>query len=139
MESCLEGLRDEICIPYLDDVIVFSKTFEGHVEHVRTVLRRLRAHGIKLKAKKCKLFQREVCYLGRIVSKHGYRLDPKNVDAIKLLKDTPPKTAGEVRKLLGTLGYYRRYIPDFSRLAKPLFDCSKTTNQKVNQTNVRRT
>ena len=63
--------------------------------------------------------------VGRIVSKQGYRLDPKNVDAIRLLKETPPKTVGEVRKLLGTLGYYHRYIPDFARVAKPVFDLLK--------------
>ena len=125
MEGCLEGLRDEICIPYRDDIIVFSKSFEEHVDHVRTVLQRLRAHGVKLKAKKCNFFRKEVCYFGRIVSEDGYSIDPKNVRALTSLKETSPKSTGEDRKLLGLLGYYRRYVPDFARLAKPLFDLLK--------------
>ena len=129
MEGCLEGLPDEICIPYLDNIIVFSKSFEEHLDHVKTVLQQLRAHGVKLKAKKCNFFRKEVCYLGRIVSEEGYRIDPKNVYALKSLKETPPKSVGDVRKLLGLLGYYRRYVPDFARLAKPLFDLLKDTEK----------
>ena len=122
MEDCLHELRDEICIPYLDDVIVFSKSFEEHVNHVRQVLQRLRANGIKLKPEKCKLFQREVNYLGQIVSSEGYKPDPSKVNAVTALKDSVPTNVEEVRKLLGLIGYYRRYIPDFARTARPLFD-----------------
>ena len=122
MEQCLDGLRDRICIPYLDDILVYSGTFEEHVDHVRTVLQRLHANGIKLKGKKCELFRNEVNYLGQIVSAEGYRPDPKKTLAVTSLKDLRPGTVGEVRKLLGLLGYYRRYIKDFSKVAKPLFD-----------------
>eukprot|EP00794_Sanderia_malayensis_P013052 gene13052-14396_t len=122
MEGCLKDLRDDCCIPYLDDVIVYSATFEKHVEHVRQVLQALGSKGIKLKPKKCELFQNEVSYLGRHVSAKGHCMDPKNIKAVEALRGTRPKNIGEVRKLLGFVGYYRRYIKDFARIAKPISD-----------------
>ena len=120
MEHCLGELCDEIAISYLDDVIVFSTTFDEHVEHLRTVLRHLREHGVKLKQKKCKLFKPEVTFLGRVVWEDGYRIDPENLNAS--LKNKPPQTIGELRKLLGLLSYYRWYVPNFAQKAKPLYD-----------------
>ena len=126
MEHCLGD--DEIAILYLDDVIVFSRTFNEHVDHLRAVLRRLQEHGIKLKARKCNLFKREVCFLGCIVSKQGYTMDPKGVEAVKSLNYTKPDINGEVRHLVGLLGYYRHYIPNFARTAKLLYDLQNVTN-----------
>ena len=75
MERCLEDLHNECCAPYLDDVIIFTKSFDEHIKHVRKVLRRLKENGIKLKAKKCDLFKKEVKYLGRILSQESYCAD----------------------------------------------------------------
>ena len=130
MEGCLEGIRDEISITYLDDVIVYSKTFEEHVENLRTVLRRLRKHRVKLKPSKCTLFQLEVRYLGRIVNQAGHSIDPESTKAVTSLRDSKPKNVGEVRKLNGLLSYYRRYIQHFSRIAKPLYDLLKEPERK---------
>ena len=122
MESCLEGLRDEICTPYLDDIIVYCKDFQDHIEHIRKVLQRLRKHGVKLKPKKCKLFQKEVSFLGRVVSAEGYKLDPASIAPVLDLAKKPPKTVGEVRQVIGLLGYYRKFIKDFSCISKPIYD-----------------
>ena len=126
MEHGLDGLRDFICIPYIDDIIVFSQTFEDHVDHIRKVLRRLRERGVQLKPKK-----REVNYLRQIVSAAGYRLHHSNVEAVKTLKNNKPSTLGEVRRLLGLLGYYRRYIQNFARIAHPLFQVSQAASEDV--------
>lgn len=122
MESCLGDLRDEVCVPYLDDVLVFSQSFDQHVQNVRQVLQRQRHAGIKLRPTKCEFFKREVCYVGRIISAEGYRMNPKEIEVVQALQHETPSTVREVRKLMGFLSYYRSYIKDFSRTAKPLYD-----------------
>ena len=121
MNECLVGLRDVICIPYLDDVLVYSKSFEDHLVDIQMVLKRLQEHGIKLNPGKCKLFKREAKYLGHILSVDGYRIDGASNAMIDKLKQTP-KTTGEPRSLLGFIGYYRSFVQDFSRKEKPLYD-----------------
>ena len=127
METCLGDLRDEICIPYLDDINVFSPTFNDHVQHLRQVFQRSKEHGVKLKPKKCTMFKKEVIFLGRVVSKDGYQLDPSTIASLSRLKETPPQTVNEVRKLMGFLNYYHRYIGNFSRIAKPIYELVKGT------------
>ena len=125
MEESLTDFLDDICIPYLDDTIVFSKTFEKHVQDLRVVLQRLKSRGIKLKPAKCELFRHEVRYLGHIVGAEGYSIDPREKEAVIALKSSQPATIGDVRKLLGLLSYYRKYIPDFARQASVLYDLLK--------------
>ena len=87
-------------------MIIFSKSFEEHIKHVRKVFRRLKANGIKIKAKKCDFFKKEVKYLVWIVSQEAYCADPKNIRPIVSLTERTTKTVGEVRQLMGLLGYY---------------------------------
>jgi uncharacterized membrane protein YkvA (DUF1232 family) len=133
METCLGELRDEMCVPYLDDIIVFSATFDEHISHLRKVLQRLKEHGVKLKPKKCSMFKREVLFLGGIVSAEGYTLDPSTVSPVLRLKETLPKTVKDVRKLMGFLNYYRRYIENFSSIAKPIYDLLKSDDDNDNK------
>ncbi len=64
-------------------------------------------------------------FLGRIVSESGYRLDPAGVEVVHRLKATPPRNVGDIRRLMGLLNCYRRYIPNFSKTAKPIYDLIK--------------
>ena len=137
MEGCLEGLRNEICTPYLDNVIVYSKSFTEHIEHLRKMLHHLRENGVKLKPRKCKLFRKEVSFLGRVVSADGYKLDPSSIAPVLNLAKNPPKTVGEVRQIIGLLGYYHKYIKDFSRIAKPIYDLLATKLGKEDIVKVR--
>ena len=137
MENCLGQLRDEICIPYLDDVIVFSKTFSEHIKHLRKVLRRLKSYGVKRKLRKCKLFKREVYILGRVISQDGYRIDRKATNAVTAMTDLKPQTVGEVRRLMGLL-VYRRHIKNFGQTTKPIYDLLNHDLPKKKNTNATR-
>jgi len=122
IKNCLGELRNEMCIPYSDDVIVFSVTFSEHIEHLRKVLRRLKSYGVKLKPRKCAFFKREVSFLGRVISQDGYQIDPKATSAVIAMKNFRPRTVGEVRRPMGLLGVYRRHIKNFAQTAKPIYD-----------------
>ena len=129
INQVLVGLRDKVCVAYLDDILVYANSFETHVQNLRLVLQRLKSRGIKLRADKCFLFRQEVRYLGRLVSKHGHRPDPADSAALEKFR-TPPKNIGELRTLLGFLGYYRAYVKDFAKSFKPLYDLLKKNNEE---------
>ena len=118
MESCLGELHLNWCIIYLDDIIVFSRTPDKHVHRLRAVFEKLKAASLKLKPSKCDFFKKEIKYLGHVVSEEGVSTDP---DKIKSVTEWPqPTTVTEVRSFLGFVSYYRRFIPNFSKVAKPL-------------------
>ena len=120
MEETMAEYRDKFALPYLDDIIVYSKSFDEHLQHLTLVLRRLREKGLKLKLSKCEFFKQSVKFLGRIVSKDGYRMDDENIRAAKELMNFVPKSISDVRHLLGLIGYHRRHVQDFSRRVKPI-------------------
>ena len=118
------GLRDRVCLAYLDDILCYGTSFDEHVQNLREVLQRLKSKGIKLSVGKCEFCKTEVRYLGRLVSQEGYRPDPEDTKALEKFR-TPPKNVGEVRTLVGFLGYYRNYVRDFAKKMKPVYDLIK--------------
>lgn len=118
MQHCLGNLVNESLLIYLDDVVVFSPDFNSHVHHLEEVLLQLHQHGLKLQPKKCHLSQREVTYLGHVISEKGVVTDPSKTAAVR---DWPvQQTVKQVKYFLGLAGYYRRFIPAFSKIAIPL-------------------
>ena len=115
MESCLGEMQLNWCLIYLDDIIVFSRTPEEHVHRLRAIFEKLKAVSLKLKPSKCYFFKKEIKYLGHVVSEEGVSSDP---DKIKSITEwSQPTTVTEVRSFLGFVSYYRRFIPNFSKVA----------------------
>ena len=113
----LEGLEG-FAMAYPDDVLVFSKTPEEHFEHLQQVMNRLREHNLKVKLPKCQFMKDETKYLGFIIDKRGIKLD---LDKVLIIRAMPePRSVREVRRFIRAIGYYKRFIPVFSRLAGPL-------------------
>ena len=108
----MAGLSWKTCLVYLDDIIVVGNTFEDHMKNLEEVFQRLRQANLKLSPKKCHLFQKEVHYLGHVVSGKGIAVDPEKIRAVS---EWPvPRDKHELRSFLGLCTYYRRYVPGFA-------------------------
>lgn len=125
MERCLGDLNFEATLIYLDDIIVYSATFQEHLNRLGQVLERLRSHGLKVKPKKCHLFKREIEYLGHRVSQDGVLPSQDKVAAIR--QWLVPRTLRELKAFLGLTGYYRRFIKDYAKIAGPLNELLRGT------------
>jgi len=123
MDTVLAGLNFEICLAYLDDIMVYSHDAKSHLERLATLFQRLREANLKLKPSKCHLMQKRVSFLGYTVSQDGIGTDP---DKIAAVKDWPtPQNLRQCRAFVGLCQYYRRFVPDFSGIAAPLHALTK--------------
>jgi len=118
MNSVFMPEFNKFVVVFIDDILIYSKNEADHAEHMRVVLSRLREHKLYDKFSKCKIWLRKVPFLGHILSKDGIFVDPSKVQEVMDWK--APTLVHEVQSFLGLVGYYRRFIPDFSNIAKPM-------------------
>ena len=126
METCLGDLNLHWCIIYLDDIVIFSKDLASHLKRLEAVFWKLEEAGLKLKPSKCELFQRQLAYLGHVISAKGVATDESKIEAIK--NWPTPTNVTEVRSFLGFMGYYCRFIPKFMQVACPLHELTSGEN-----------
>jgi hypothetical protein len=123
MHQALRPLLDECALVFLDDILIYSKTLEEHKQHVRRVLDALREQKLYAKESKCEFFKHEVEFLGHHVGRDGVRMMEDKVEAVR--QWPTPRSVRDVRAFLGTAGYYRKFIRDFSAIAAPLSELTK--------------
>jgi hypothetical protein len=109
---------DKFVVVFIDDILVYSKSEDEHTKHLHTVLQRLRDHRLYAKFSKCDFWLREIKFLGHTISQDGIAVYPERVQEVMDWK--PPTTVQQIRSFLGLARHYRRFIPDFSRIAKPM-------------------
>lgn len=118
MNRVFKPYLDRFVIVFIDDILIYSKTKAEHARHLRLALQTLQGNRLYAKFSKCEFWKNEVQFLGHIVNDKGILVDPAKVEAVKNWKT--PRTPTEIRSFLGLAGYYRRFIPNFSKIALPL-------------------
>jgi Reverse transcriptase (RNA-dependent DNA polymerase) len=115
MDRVYQDIAWKFVVVYLDDTIVYSKSFDEHLEHLRETFIRIRQAGLRLNLEKCNFWMQSLPFLGHIVTSIGIAPDPQKIEAVQKIQ--PPKTVTQLRSFLGLVGYYRQFIRDFSKIA----------------------
>ena len=121
MNKVLKGLK--FTMTYLDDIIIFSQDELQHLEHLEIVFSRLREAGLKMKRSKCDFFKSEIHYLGHLISPEGISPLPNKLDSIRHMP--VPNSVKEIKQFLGLTGYYRKFVPRFADISRPLTTLTK--------------
>ena len=118
MNHVLRKFIGKFVVVYFDDILIYSKTLDEHVEHIRCVLAVLREEKLYANKEKCTFCIEKVVFLGFVVSGQGVEVDEEKVKAIREWKS--PQNVSQVRSFLGLAGFYRRFVKDFSNIASPM-------------------
>jgi hypothetical protein len=118
MNSVFMPELDKFVVVFIDDILVYSRNEEEHASHLHVVLQRMREHYLYAKLSKCDFWLKEIKFLGHTISQDCIAIDPDKVQEVMNWK--PPTTVRQIRSFLGLAGYYRRLIPNFSQIAKPM-------------------
>ncbi|GJZ73995.1 putative reverse transcriptase domain-containing protein [Tanacetum coccineum] len=118
MNRVCKPYLDKFVIVFIDDILIYSKSEEEHEVHLKTILDLLKKEKLYAKFSKCEFWFKEVQFLGHVVNRDGIHMDPSKVESVKNWKT--PKSSTEIRSFLGLAGYYRRFIENFSKIAKAL-------------------
>ena len=119
-----EVLTDiDFAMGYLDDIIIFSETEEEHLRHLEIIFEKLRKAKLKLKLQKCNFFKRHIQYLGHLISSKGIHPLPEKLESIKNMPT--PNSPKQVKQFLGLVGYYRKFVPRFADISRPLTKLTK--------------
>ncbi|CAH9119792.1 unnamed protein product [Cuscuta europaea] len=127
MNRVFRPYLDLFVVVFIDDVLVYSRTPSDHEGHLRTVLQTLRGNQLYAKLSKCDFWRDQVAFLGHIITQEGVSVDPSKIEAV--IGWPAPTTVTEVRSFLGLAGYYRRFVKDFSKVARPLTNLTKKTTK----------
>uniref|UniRef100_A0A1I7U677 RNA-directed DNA polymerase n=1 Tax=Caenorhabditis tropicalis TaxID=1561998 RepID=A0A1I7U677_9PELO len=117
LRTVLGGLEEEVLV-YIDDILIFSKTFSDHLRSLRKVLMRFRDFNLKASPKKCEFAKTAITFLGHEISRNTYSPDKANV--AKIMDFPTPANINEIRRFVGMAGFFRKFIPGFSDIAEPL-------------------
>ncbi|GJY19770.1 putative reverse transcriptase domain-containing protein [Tanacetum coccineum] len=118
MNRVCKPYLDKFVIVFIDDILIYSKSEEEHEVHLKTILDLLKKEKLYAKFSKCEFWLQEVQFLGHVVNRDGIHVDLSKVESVKNWKT--PESPTEIRSFLGLAGYYRRFIKNFSKIAKPL-------------------
>jgi hypothetical protein len=118
MNSVFMPELDKFVVVFIDDILIYSKSEEEHAQHLWVILQRLRDHQLYAKFSKCAFWLKEVLFLGYVISAEGIAIDPSKVQEVLDWKS--PKSVTQIRSFLGLAGYYHWFIPNFSKMAKPM-------------------